>query len=123
MLNAVQTVASLLVTLVLIAGWLAGGQSSSETGDKAASAKQPFSIAKETTYVTEPVDKDGFIDYAAALNDKLSKGVGKENNAVALLCQVFGPKPEGARLDPEFYKRLGVHEPPEKGAYFESLSR
>src|SRR5947209_1626931 len=93
------------------------GRTASEAEDKAHSAKKPFSIAKETTYITEPVDKDGFIDYAAALNDRLSAGVSKENNAVALLCQVFGPNPEGVLVDPDFYKRLGIDEPPAKGAW------
>lgn len=95
----------------------------SEAGEKAGEKKQPFSISKETTRVTGPVDKEGFIDYAAALNDRLAAGVTKDNNAVALLCQVYGPKPEGARVTPEFYKRLGIAEPPEPGAYFRSLDQ
>jgi len=99
------------------------GQSVAKAGDKASSVKQPFTITTETTRITEPVDKDGFIDYAAALNDRLSKSVNKENNAVVLLCQMFGPKPEGQQVDPEFYKRLGIDEPPEKSAYFVTLSK
>jgi hypothetical protein len=88
-----------------------------------APATMPFSVSRETTYITEPVDKDGFVDYVAALNDKLSTGVSKENNAVALLCEVFGPKPDNFPLQPEFYKRLGITEPPNKGPYLVSFSQ
>ncbi len=48
---------------------LSGEWTAFEAGDNASSAKKPFSISVETTYITEPVDKDGFIDYAAGLND------------------------------------------------------
>src|SRR5258708_4258935 len=96
----------------------------SQPADKAPpEKKQPFSISKATTRITEPVDKDGFIDYAAALNDRLVAGVTKETNAVVGLCRVFGPKPEGVRVDAEFYKRLGIDEPSERGDYFRSLDQ
>ena len=32
-----------------------------------------FTVSKETTYVTDPPDKDGYIDYAAALNERVSR--------------------------------------------------
>src|SRR5262245_53272886 len=99
-------------------------QPASRAGDKPApDKKQPFTIGKETTRIMAPVDKEGFVDYAATLNDRLSAGVTKDNNAVVLLCRVFGPKPEGARVSPEFYKRLGIDEPPEDGTYFRGLDR
>src|SRR5258708_3874889 len=37
-----------------------------------------FTIGKETTYFEGPVDKDGYIDYVAALNERLRKGVTPE---------------------------------------------
>jgi hypothetical protein len=40
-----------------------------------------FEISKETTFVTGPVRADGTIDYVEAINEHLSKGVTKENNA------------------------------------------
>lgn len=85
--------------------------------------KPKFTVSKETTYLTEPVDKDGFLDYAAALNDRLSKGVKPEDNAVVVFCQVFGPRPEGAKMSPTFYKRLGIKEPAEKGEYLQYVIR
>jgi hypothetical protein len=79
-------------------------------------------LGKETTYATGPLDKEGYIDYEAALNDRLGKGVTPEKNATVLLWQALGPTPEGGRGMPaEFFKRLGIKEPPKGGAYFVGL--
>jgi hypothetical protein len=78
-------------------------------------------ISKETTYVNGPVNKDGYIDYEAALNDRLSKGIPPERNANVLLWKAFGPQPQGRRMPSEFFKRLGIQEPPLKGDYFIGL--
>ncbi len=77
---------------------------------------------KDTTYVTGPLDKDGYIDYEAALNDRLGKGVTPETNANVLIWKALGPTPEGGQgSPPAVFKRLGIDEPPKDGAYFISL--
>ena len=90
--------------------------------DKKGTDKKPkkkFTVGKDTTYVTGPLDKDGYIDYAAALNKRLSKGVTPANNANVLIWKALGPRPEGGKgMPPEFFKWLGIAEPPEKGDYF-----
>ena len=48
-------------------------------------------VSKETTYFTEPLREDGYPDYVAALNRRMSEGVTPENNAVALWWQAMGP--------------------------------
>jgi hypothetical protein len=78
-------------------------------------------LGKETTFVTGPLDRHGYIDYEAALNAEYSKGVTPETNANALLIQVFGPTPEGAEMPPAFYKWLDVLPPPKDGEYFLSI--
>src|SRR5260370_31307967 len=79
-------------------------------------------LGKETTYITQPLDKDGYLDYEAALNDRLGKGITPEKNANVLLWKALGPRPEGGKAMPaEFFKRLGIDEPPEKGDYFIGL--
>jgi hypothetical protein len=81
-----------------------------------------FPLGKETTYITEPLDKDGYIDYEAALNDLLGKNIKPERNAVVLLSKAFGPTPDGGKkMPPEYFKRLGIEEPPAEGAYFLQL--
>jgi hypothetical protein len=82
-----------------------------------------FTISKETTYVTEPINKDGYIDYVTALNRRLVEGVTPASNANVLLVRAYGPKPEGGAMPPEFYQWLSVEAPPERGDYFLSLFR
>src|SRR6516225_2280245 len=100
-----------------------GGATLSKTDEqKDGQAKKhrgKFTIGKETTYVTGPLDKDGYIDYAAALNERMGKGVTPENNANVLIWKAIGPRPEGgAGMPVEFFKLMGIAAPPEKGDYF-----
>ena len=55
-------------------------------GDPPAPKRKPkFTVGKETTYVTGPLDKDGYIDYAAAVNKRMSAGIKPDDNANVLL--------------------------------------
>ena len=69
--------------------------------------KSKFTVGKDTTY-GRPKDKDGFIDYEAALNERMGKGVKPDENAVVLLWQALGLAPGRANMPAEFFKRLGV---------------
>ena len=80
-------------------------------------------LGKDTTYVTGPLDKDGYIDYEAALNDRLGKGVTLQTNANVLIWKALGPTPEGAHAPAEFFKRLGIDEPPKDGDHFIDFGR
>jgi hypothetical protein len=82
-----------------------------------------YTVGTETTYVTGPLDKHGYVDYVAALNERLSKGVTPENNANVLIWQALGPRPEGAPMHSEYFERLGIEPPPEQGDYFVSWSK
>jgi hypothetical protein len=82
-----------------------------------------FTIGKETTYVAKPLDADGYIDFATALNERLQQGVTAENNAVVLLWKAFGPRPEGGAMPPAFFRWLGTPEPPPQGDYLIGLDR
>lgn len=76
-------------------------------------------VARDTTFVVGPLDKNGYIDYEAALNDLLSKDVTPEKNANVLIWKALGPSPEGGKgMPPEYFRRLGMAEPPENGDYF-----
>jgi hypothetical protein len=120
---------SLVATCFLAAalwGQPSGAQkdpSAKDTEPKAQKTRGKFTVGKETTFVTGPLDEDGRVDYAAALNERLGKGITAENNANVLIWKALGPHPEGARMPPEFFKLLGIEAPPEKGDYFIDLSR
>jgi hypothetical protein len=79
-------------------------------------------LGRETTFVSGPLDKDGYVDYEAALNDRLGKGITTQKNANVLLWKALGPTPEGGTGMPaEYFKRLGIEEPPKRGDYFIGL--
>jgi hypothetical protein len=81
-------------------------------------------LGKETTYITGPLNKEGYVDYEAALNDRLGKGIIPEKNANVLLWKALGPTPEGGKGMPaEFFKRLGIKEPSTDGDYIVGLTR
>lgn len=91
-----------------------------------AGAKNPkprFPLGRETTYVTEPLDADGYVDYVSALNKRWSRGVTPANNANVLLWKAFGPHPEGARMPEAFFEWLGIKPPPEQGDYLVPMYR
>jgi hypothetical protein len=81
-----------------------------------------FTLGKDTTYVTGPLDAGGRIDYVYALNERLSRGVTPASNANVLLWKAIGPRPEGAAMPPDFFQWLG-YEPPEGGHYYVDLFR
>ncbi len=93
-----------------------------EKGEQPKKTKPKFTIGKETTYVTGPVDKDGYIDYATALNERLRQGVTPDNNANVLLWKAMGPRPEGGTMPAEFFQWLGIPAPPGRGEYFLGLN-
>jgi hypothetical protein len=75
-------------------------------------------LGKATTFVTGPLDREGYVDYEAALNDLLGQGITPDKNANVLLWKVFGPTPDGGRRMPaEFFKRLGMEGPSKDGTF------
>ena len=76
-----------------------------------------FTVSTETTYVTGPLDKYGYVDYVTALNERLSKGITPENNANVLIWQALGPRPEDdTTMPPEYFQWLGIKSPPERAS-------
>jgi hypothetical protein len=80
-----------------------------------------FTISKETTWVTEPLDRDGYVDYAAAFNKQMQKGVTPDNNANALLWKAHGPLYERMPVPAEFFREMGIPVPPEYGEYYTNV--
>lgn len=85
-------------------------------------APVPKITVSPETHVTGPLDKDGNIDFAAAVDEAFGKGIAPEDNAAALLWKAIGPGCLGKRtLPPGFFRKLGIDELPEKGEYFVEL--
>jgi RNA polymerase sigma factor (sigma-70 family) len=88
-----------------------------------AKGKSKITLGKDTTHINGPLDRDGYVDYETALNERLSKDVTPWSNANALLWQALGPHPQGATVPPGFFRWLGVPAPPERGEYWIDLNR
>jgi hypothetical protein len=66
--------------------------------------KNQITVGLDTTVIDGPLTVDGFIDYEAALNQRLAVDVTTENNAVVPLVRYF--------------QLLGITQLAESGAYF-----
>jgi hypothetical protein len=98
------------------------GEAVQGKGGKPTPQPKPWiTVSKETTFITEPLTKNGYVDYMAALNAIRSKGVSPQNNAAVRLYQGFGPKiiPENRRES--VAAMLGVAPLPDAGKYFEQF--
>ena len=73
-------------------------------------------VGRETTYIDGPLDKDGYIDYESAINERMKRGIKPESNANVLLFKAFGPK-AGGKMPAEFFEQLAISVPPDKGDY------
>ena len=75
-------------------------------------------VSRETTYITGPLNADGTVNYVAYLDEKFSRGVTPENNAVVPLIRALGPDVLEGKARDAFYARLGIAPLPEYGDYF-----
>jgi len=98
-------------------------RSNCQTRREAAETRVLVTISKETTYITEPLRKDGYVDYLAALNERGKKDVTPENNAAVLFWQAMGPSEVKPEIRSRYFRMLGMERPPEKGDYFVPLDK
>ncbi len=79
-----------------------------------------MTVGRDTTYLEGPLDSQGFVDYAAALNQQASAGVTPDDNAAVLLAQALGPPECDADYCREYYRLLGIEPLPAEGEYYVS---
>jgi hypothetical protein len=89
-----------------------------EGNDSRAKRPKPkVMISKETTFITEPLQADGTVDFVAALNRRCSQGVTPENNAAIPFWQAVGPKKIDGEIRKQYFQLLGIAELPETDGY------
>jgi hypothetical protein len=72
-----------------------------------------FTFGTSTTFVTGPLRPDGHIDYTAALNERLARGVTPEQNVNVAVWSALGPTPVGGgKVPPGYFEAMGVAAPP-----------
>ncbi|MDP7275458.1 MAG: hypothetical protein QF363_08255 [Planctomycetaceae bacterium] len=84
-------------------------------------SKPNVTISKKTTRVTGPLTRDGYVDYAGAINERTGKGVTPKNNANVLFWRAVGPHPGRATMEPRYFELMGMQAPAERGRYFLGL--
>lgn len=115
----IQLAAAALVLTVLAAPFvICVGQETPPEGSLPKAPLPRFSISKETTFITEPRDDDGQVDYFAATNRLTNQGVTPENNAAVLLFRALGPADIPREDRQKFYAALGIEVLPDEGSYF-----
>lgn len=78
-------------------------------------ARPWITVAKDTTYVTEPVAKDGYVDYLAALNAADSEGATVDNNAAIWLVRAMDLSMFKEADRKRFFAMLGIEPSPVAG--------
>lgn len=82
-----------------------------------------ITLSRQTTYITEPLRKDGYVDYLGALNQRFRAGVTLENNAALPFLKAMGPGEIDAKHRGEYFGMLGIPPLAEKGDYFVALDK
>ena len=85
------------------------------------SGSRQITVSRETTYLLGPLNADGTVNYAAALNERFGEGVTPDNNAVVLILRALGP--EAILADSEdcrvrAFSALGMAPLAHEGHYF-----
>lgn len=86
----------------------------------------PLAVGPGTTVVVGPRNKDGTINYVAALNERMSRGVTAKNNAFVVVAKLMPPGAwRAAGVGPVFrakvFAKLGVKLPGKGALYFHPL--
>src|SRR5262245_10735658 len=110
-----------LLTLVAMQGQPSSPPAIKSTG-KIKAAWGNFTVSNETTHVTKRFDAERYIDYATAINDRMSQGITKQNNAAVLIWQVVGPRPTGVTMSSEVFTLSGISPPSDTGNYWVPLA-
>src|SRR5436190_20038190 len=78
-----------------------------------ANNRAAITISKSTTYVTEPLNADGYPDYIEALNRIASEGVHPEDNAAVILANIAIEPSVKPTVRAALFQMLGTSPPAE----------
>jgi len=126
-MNAMPRIAAAVWAVLLLTSSLpamARGSEATQAAESANAEKPGTTVAvmTEITFLTEPLDEEGYVDYVAALNNAASEGVTPENNAAVVLWQAFGPADIPKEIRKRYYEMLGMSPLPDEGEYLVRFS-
>lgn len=78
----------------------------------------PVLVSKETTYITEPLGRDGLPDYGAVMMEGMRAGVTPENNAAVLVWRALWPQGGGQHFQNAelLCREIGLRPMPQPGS-------
>lgn len=80
--------------------------------------QEQIRISKETTWITRPLDSQGYVDYVQFLNDQAARGTTPQNNFEVIVRQVFGPGEILPEWRAEYHARIGIPVPEKKSRFY-----
>ncbi len=98
------------------------GKDEQDAIQKKIPAARLIKVSKETTRLTEPLRKDGMVDYIRALDEACAKGVTPQNNALIDIWKTLGPSEISSDIREDYFKKLGIKPVPAEGNYVRPLS-
>ena len=84
---------------------------SSTDAQEAKQREDALRISRETTFLTEPLDERGYVDFMAAANQRFSQGVTTENNFEVSIRRIMPVDAISENMRDEYFKRLGIAVP------------
>ncbi len=84
--------------------------------------KPPFTVAKDTTAITSPLNADGTVDYVAAINERVGSGVTPDQNGWVLWVQVSGKEDLPQKTRDTMYQMAAGTTIPETGPFLQSAA-
>lgn len=75
-------------------------------------SKPVIRVSKETTYLVEPLDAEGYVDYVEAVDRLQSRGVTLENNFEVVVRELIGANEVSVKNQAGYFDRLGMKIPP-----------
>lgn len=127
LLHATRLAFAGFVTLALsLAGAVAAEATKPAESEADATAVEPPTVSRETTYFLGPLDEDGFVDYVAALNRAApDHGIANEDNAYVGLLEQIDTSDWNAEYRTKHYAALGLplpEQPPESTFDFDGYA-
>ena len=117
----------LILTLIIQTPETGQGLTAQEKAENKTRPRQSLiRISRETTYLTEPLDLNGYVDYVQAFNQRASRGVTPQNNFEAVVRSVMPPDGIPEFMRAEYFSRLGLNPPesgaaPDQGTYYQTF--
>jgi len=83
----------------------------------AGTVEPKFKISRETTFFLGPLDADGYVDYAAALDERIRGKTTNDDNALPGIWSAYGAYGSHDLPPPEYFQALGIAPPKPVGDY------